>query len=216
MGIEQLVFYAFSTLLILSAIAVVTVRNSVRAVLFLIVCFFSAAAIWLLLEAEFLAISLILVYVGAVMVLFLFVVMMLDIDYASLKQGFTKYLPIGLLGVVVFFGGVYGLVNSGLFNHNSMPIPAPHASDYSNIHELGMLLYTHYFYPFEIAAVLLLVAIIAAISLTFRGSRERKVQNVSEQVKATKASRLRVLKMDTEIYAESIDESSSDSVDNKE
>jgi len=137
-----------------------------------------------------------------VMVLFLFVVMMLDIDYAAIKQGFARYLPIGLFGIVVFFGGVYALIHSGLFNQTNMPLPAAHAADYSNIHELGMLLYTHYFYPFEIAAVLLLVAIIAAISLTYRGSRERKVQDVSQQVKATKASRLRVLKMESETYDE--------------
>ncbi len=199
MGIEQIVFYAFSSLLILSALAVITVRNSVRAVLWLILCFFCAAVIWMLLEAEFLAISLILVYVGAVMVLFLFVVMMLDIDYAAIKQGFTRYLPLGILGIVALFGGIYSLINSGIFNLANMPLPAAHPADYSNIRELGMLLYTHYFYPFEIAAVLLLVAIIAAISLTFRGSRDRKVQKIHEQVKANKSSRLRVLKMDAEV-----------------
>jgi len=206
MSIEKIVFYAFSTILIVAALSVITRRDSVKAVLSLVLCFFAAAALWMLLEAEFLAVSLVLVYVGAVMVLFLFVVMMLDIDFAAIKQGFTRYMPVGIVAAAVFLGGLYWLINSGLFDSQSMPMPAPHDADYSNIEELGMLLYTHYFYPFELAAVILLVAIIAAISLTYRGSRSRKVQNIAEQVSTKKEDRLRIIKMDP-VIEETIDES---------
>ncbi len=199
MGFEKIIFYVFSSILILAALAVISFRHSVKAVLSLVVCFFAAAAIWILLEAEFLAISLVLVYVGAVMVLFLFVVMMLDVDYSAIKQGFTRYLPVGILAVLAFFGAMYVLIQSGVFNAQNVPIPPPHAADYSNIKELGMIMYTEYFYPFELAAVILLVAIIAAISLTYRGSRKRKVQRVAEQVKTRKSDRLRIIKMDAEI-----------------
>ncbi len=196
MSIEKIVFYAFSTILIVAALSVITRRDSVKAVLSLVLCFFAAAAIWVLLEAEFLAVSLVLVYVGAVMVLFLFVVMMLDVDFAAIKQGFIRYMPVGILAAVAFFAGLYLLINSGIFDSQNMPMPAPHDADYSNIEALGMLLYTHYFYPFELAAVILLVAIIAAISLTYRGSRSRKVQKNAEQISTKKEDRLRIIKMD--------------------
>ncbi len=196
MSIEKIVFYAFSTILIVAALSVITRRDSVKAVLSLVLCFFAAAAIWVLLEAEFLAVSLVLVYVGAVMVLFLFVVMMLDVDFAAIKQGFIRYMPVGILAAVAFFAGLYLLINSGIFDSQNMPMPAPHDTDYSNIEALGMLLYTHYFYPFELAAVILLVAIIAAISLTYRGSRSRKVQKNAEQISTKKEDRLRIIKMD--------------------
>lgn len=199
MGFEKIVFYAFSAIMIIAALAVVSLRHSVKAVLSLVVCFFAAAAIWMMLEAEFLSVSLILVYVGAVMVLFLFVVMMLDVDYAAIKQGFTRYLPIGVIAVLAFFGAMYLLIHSGIFNAQNVPVPAPHPADYSNIRELGLLMYTQYFYPFELAAIILLVAIIAAISLTFRGTKQRKVQNVAEQVKTRKSDRLRVVKMAAEV-----------------
>ncbi len=212
MSVEKIVFYAFSTILIVAALSVITRRDSVKAVLSLVLCFFSAAALWLLLEAEFLAVSLVLVYVGAVMVLFLFVVMMLAIDYAAVKQGFIRYMPVGIIATVIFLGGLYLLINSGLFDSQNMPMPAPHAEDYSNIKELGMLLYTHYFYPFELAAVILLVAIIAAISLTYRGSRSRKVQNNAEQISTKKEDRLRIIKMDPVIE----ETASSDSVEGGE
>jgi len=207
MSIEKIVFYAFSTILIVAALSVITRRDSVKAVLSLVLCFFAAAALWILLEAEFLAVSLVLVYVGAVMVLFLFVVMMLDIDFAAIKEGFTRYMPIGILAAAFFLGGLYLLLNSGLFNAQNMPMPAPHSSDYSNVEALGMLMYTNYFYPFELAAVILLVAIIAAISLTYRGSRSRKVQNISEQVNTKKEDRLRIIKMDAVIEESAVENS---------
>jgi len=210
MGLEHIIFYAFSALLIIAALAVVTLKHSVKAVLSLVVCFFAAAAIWMMLEAEFLSVSLILVYVGAVMVLFLFVVMMLDVDYAAIKQGFTSYLPIGIVAVLAFFGAMYLLIHSGIFNAQNVPVPAPHPADYSNIKELGSIMYTQYFYPFELAAIILLVAIIAAISLAFRGTKHRKIQKVAEQVKTRKSDRLRIVKMDAEVEPKPVVESKSE------
>jgi len=151
-----------------------------------------------------------------VMVLFLFVVMMLDIDFAAIKQGFARYMPVGIVAAAVFLGGLFWLINSGLFDSQSMPMPAPHDADYSNIEELGMLMYTHYFYPFELAAVILLVAIIAAISLTYRGSRSRKVQNIAEQVSTKKEDRLRIIKMDAVIEDRAEETDSNDSSDGGE
>ncbi len=207
MGFEKILFYVFSAVMILAALAVISFRNSVKAVLSLVLCFFAAAALWMMLEAEFLAVSLVLVYVGAVMVLFLFVVMMLDVDYAALKEGFTRYLPVGIVAIVAFLGAMYMLIHSGLFNAQNVPIPPPHAAEYSNIKELGLLMYTVYFYPFELAAVILLVAIIAAISLTFRGTRHRKVQIISEQIKTNKSDRLRIIKMEAEVIEKTDDPS---------
>ncbi len=207
MGFEKILFYVFSSVMILSALAVISFRHSVKAVLSLVLCFFAAAALWMMLEAEFLAVSLVLVYVGAVMVLFLFVVMMLDVDYAALKEGFTRYLPVGVLAILAFFAAMYVLIHSGIFSAQNVPIPAPHAADYSNIKELGLLMYTVYFYPFELAAVILLVAIIAAISLAFRGSRHRKVQINSEQIRTRKSDRLRIIKMEAEMVEETVNSS---------
>ncbi len=169
-----------------------------QAVLCLVLTFFSAAALWLLLEAEFLAITLILVYVGAVMVLFLFVVMMLDVDFAALRQGFVKHLPIGLLLGFGLFGAIYWVIRFEIFGSEKVPEPAKHEQGYSNVEELGRLLYGEYFYPFEIAGVILLVAIIAAISLTFRGRRERKGQSVREQHRVLKEERLKIVSMKSE------------------
>jgi len=199
MTLVQIIFYACSVLLIASALMVITSKNSVKAVMFLILSFFYAACIWMIMEAEFLAILLILVYVGAVMVLFLFVVMMLDIDFAEIKQGFTKYLPFGLVvsGALLYF--LFSQVGSGTFGPEAFPIPEPKPADYSSVTELGMLLYTQYFYPFEIAALILMVAMIAAISLAFRGKREgTKTQTPSEQVKVKKEDRIRIVKMAAE------------------
>lgn len=199
MTIVQIIFYGCSVLLIASALLVISSKNSVRAVMFLILTFFYAAVLWMLLEAEFLAILLILVYVGAVMVLFLFVVMMLDIDFAELKQGFTRYLPIGLVVSAALLYALFRLLGSDAFGPESFPIPAPLPADHSSVTELGMLLYTKYFYPFEIAAMILLVAMVAAISLAFRGKRKgTKTQNVDQQVKVKKADRLRIVKMASE------------------
>lgn len=195
---EQILFYVFATMVVLSATMVITVRNPVRAVLFLVLTFFCSAAIWLLLEAEFLAIALVLVYVGAVMVLFLFVVMMLDINIARLREGFTRYLPIGVV-VVIMLGVMLGmLVGPEHFGLAKFGEPARHAANYSNTRELGMVLYTVYVYPFEIAAVILLVAIVAAIALTLRRRPQTKYQDPDLQVAVKRSDRIRLVKMDAE------------------
>lgn len=199
MTAEQIVFYVFATLTIVSALGVVTVRNSVQAVLCLVLTFFSAAVLWMLLEAEFLAVALVLVYVGAVMVLFLFVVMMLDVDFASLNQGFTRYVPLGILVAIGLLIGLYWVLRGEVFGLEAMPEPAKHGAEHSNVEVLGRLLYTDYFYAFEIAGVILLVAIVAAISLTFRGRRERRGQSVPSQHRASKDERLHIVKMDAEV-----------------
>lgn len=195
MSFQVIVFYSFAAWLIFAALMVVSSKHSVKAALFLVLSFASASAIWLLLEAEFLAISLIVVYVGAVMVLLLFVVMMLDVDYAALRQGFVRKLPIALLIALAFFAVLYGFITSGAFSSENYAAPAAKAADYSNIKALGRVLYTEYFIAFEIAAVILLVAIIAAIALTFRGRRNRKTQNISKQLDANKQNRLKVVSM---------------------
>lgn len=195
MAFELIIFYIFSAILVGSALAVVTVRNPVYAALFLVLAFFTCAGIWLLLEAEFLAITLVLVYVGAVMVLFLFVVMMLDINLAPLKEGFIKFLPVGIaVGVIILIqmAMILGPENFGL---EKFAAPEVQGSDYSNTKALGRILYTTYVYPFEIASVILLVAIIAAIALTLRKRPETKSQNVAEQVKVRRDDRVRLVKM---------------------
>ncbi|HIG13348.1 MAG TPA: NADH-quinone oxidoreductase subunit J [Gammaproteobacteria bacterium] len=199
MNFLQFSFYLFSVILIVAASLVVTVRNPVKAVLYLVLVFFSAACIWLTLEAEFLAIVLVLVYVGAVMVLFLFVVMMLDIDVARLREGFTQYLPAGLVIAGVMVAELAVVMLSGRFGLDALPRPVARGVDYSNTRELGLVLYTDYVYAFEMAALILLVAIIAAISLTFRRRGGTKVQVIAEQLRVTKADRLRIVKMSSEI-----------------
>jgi NADH-quinone oxidoreductase subunit J len=195
MTFEQILFYAYAATLILAAGAVITVRNPVRAALALVLAFVASAGLWMLLEAEFLAIALVLVYVGAVMVLFLFVVMMLDVDIAALRAGFARFLPIGaVVGLLV--AGVMVLVLGGdYFGLAHVADPAPHAADYSNTKELGRVLYTTYVFPFEIAAVILLVAIVAAIVLTLRRRQGTKFQEVDEQVAVRRADRVRLVTM---------------------
>lgn len=195
MSFQIIVFYSFAAWLIFSALMVVSSKHSVKAALFLVLSFASAAAIWLLLEAEFLAISLIVVYVGAVMVLLLFVVMMLDVDYAALRQGFVKKLPLALIVSAIFLAVLYGFITSGQFSSEAYPVPQAKGAEYSNIKELGRVLYDEYFIAFEIAAIILLVAIVAAIALTFRGRRNRKTQNIAKQLKASKSNRLKVVSM---------------------
>ena len=199
MNFLQFSFYLFSVILIVAASLVVTVRNPVKAALYLVLVFFTAACIWLTLEAEFLAIVLVLVYVGAVMVLFLFVVMMLDIDVARLREGFTQYLPAGLVIAGVMVAEFAVVMLSGRFGLDAMPRPVARGVDYSNTRELGLVLYTDYVYAFEMAALILLVAIIAAISLTFRRRGGTKVQVIAEQLRVTKTDRLRIVKMNSEI-----------------
>ena len=197
MNIQAALFYLFSAILVFAALRVVTARNPVHAALWLVLAFFTAAAHWLMLRAEFLAIALVLVYVGAVMVLFLFVVMMLDVNFDSLRQQFKSYLPVG---ATVF---VLVLVEMALVLLGNRPVvvaggvsTVPAGS--SNTKALGSLLYTDYVYPFEIAAVILLVAIIAAIALTHRQRRETKHQDPAEQVRTRPQDRLRILKMKSE------------------
>jgi NADH-quinone oxidoreductase subunit J len=193
--VETVIFYVFAVLTVVSATSVVTVRNPVHAALFLVLTFFTSAAIWLLLEAEFLAIGLVLVYVGAVMVLFIFVVMMLDINIARLRAGFVRYLPIGLLVAGIMLAMMLSVVTSEVFVLDAGSEPAPKPADYSNTKALGGVLYTHYVFAFEVAAVILLVAIIAAISLTMRKRPQTKYQDPSSQIKVRKADRLRIVKM---------------------
>ncbi len=196
--IETIVFYIFAFSTVVTATAVVTVRNPVHAALFLVLTFFTSAVIWMTLEAEFLAISLVLVYVGAVMVLFLFVVMMLDINIARLREGFVKYLPLGIAFAFIMLLLMLNVVTSDIFSNEAMLEPAAKAADYSNTKALGSVLYTEYVFAFEIAAVILLVAIVAAISLTMRKRTHTKFQNPSEQIRVRKADRLRIVKMPAE------------------
>lgn len=199
MTFEKFLFYVFAILTVFAATMVITRRNPVEAVLFLVMAFFTAAGLWLLMEAEFLAITLILVYVGAVMVLFLFVVMMLDIDIAVVKARFVRYLPIGLLvgaGVLVEMALVVG---KDWFGPGQFPKPEPLPGDYSNTEALGEVLYSVYMYPFEIAAVILLVAIVAAIGLTMRRRPDTKYQDPSQQVQVKKGpDRVQVVSMPAE------------------
>lgn len=197
MSFTEIVFYIFSAIMIAGALRVITARNPVHSALSLVLTFFATAAIWLLLEAEFLAITLVLVYVGAVMVLFLFVVMMLDINLTSVREGFMKFLPIGLLFAVVLITQMVVVVGPENFGLENFAAPAAHAADYSNTKELGRVLYTDYVFPFEIASVILLVAIVAAISLTMRRRPATKYQIPGKQVQVLKSDRLRIVKMDS-------------------
>jgi NADH-quinone oxidoreductase subunit J len=198
MTIVNILFYLFSAVLIGSAIGVITARNPVHAALWLVFSFFNSAVLWMLLEAEFLAIVLVLVYVGAVMVLFLFVVMMLDVNLVQMRQGFTKYAPIGLVVaavVIAEIGSVVWVKKLGLDNIGDVaPLPA----EYSNTKALGQLLYTDYVYPFELAAVILLVAIVAAIILTMRKRAGLKPQDIAAQVAVRAKDRVRIVKMEAE------------------
>jgi len=171
---------------------VITIRNPVKAAMFLVLAFFSAAGLWMLLEAEFLAITLVLVYVGAVMVLFLFVVMMLDINLVRLREGFGEYLPFGGLVAVLLVIEMGVILSTG---YGDRLAPSPHPADYSNTRELGRILYTVYVYPFEIAAAILLAAIVAAISLTLRRRPDTKYQDPAKQVRVQRNERVRLVKM---------------------
>ena len=198
MSFEQAIFYIFGTVMLFAAFMVVISRNPVKSALFLVLTFFSAAAIWLMLEAEFLAISLVLVYVGAVMVLFLFVVMMLDINVAKMRAGFGEFLPIGAFVAIVMILEMAIVLGNKVLGPEKMPAPARAAEGFSNTRELGQVLYTQYIYPFEIAALVLLVAIVAAIALTMRKHKKYKYQEPSEQMQVRKQDRLRIVKMKAE------------------
>ena len=197
MGFEKFLFYVFALILIFAAVRVITVRNPVHAALFLVLAFFTSAALWLLIEAEFLAITLVLVYVGAVMVLFLFVVMMLDLNVDPVREGFIKYLPVGAAVALIIVIEMGLVVSSSYFGPDQYSLTF-HAADYSNTKELGSVLYTFYVYPFEIASVILLVAIIAAISLTMRRREGVKSQDPGQQVRVSRKDRVRVVRMASE------------------
>ncbi len=194
----EILFYAFATVLVGAAIGVITSRNPVHSVLFLVLCFFNSAVLWLLIEAEFLAIVLVLVYVGAVMVLFLFVVMMLDINIAKLREGFARHAPLGVLValiMVIEFYYVLWVKRAGLdVTGGTAPLP----EGYSNTEAVGAVLYTQYVYPFQLAAVVLLIAIVAAITLTMRKRPGLKSQDVGRQVAVRREDRVRLVKMDAE------------------
>lgn len=192
------VFYFFSAVLLWSAAMVVTIRNPVKAALFLVLAFVSAASLWMLAEAEFLAIVLVLVYVGAVMVLFLFVVMMIDVNLAVLRQGFGEYLPIGGLVAVLMVIEIALAVGPRQFPAMRAGVSPAIVYHLSNTRELGTLLYTTYVYPFEVAAVILLVAIIAAIALTMRRRPDTKYQDPARQVEVRAQDRMRLVKMPAE------------------
>ena len=194
MNTTTALFYAFSAVLLFAAFRVITARTAVYAALYLVLAFFTAACIWMLLRAEFLAIALVLVYVGAVMVLFLFVVMMLDINVDAMRVGFWKHFPLAaIVGVVIALEMAAVLL--GGFNLTKAPPPTEAALKLGNTKMLGIEMYTTYVYPLQIAAVLLLVAIIAAIALTLRPRKDSKSQSPSEQVRARKADRLRIVKL---------------------
>jgi NADH-quinone oxidoreductase subunit J len=195
--VAGLLFYVFALVLGGAALGVIFAKNPVHAALWLVLAFVQSAALWLLIEAEFLAIALVLVYVGAVMVLFLFVVMMLDVNVEELRKGFTRYLPVGLvvaLIVVIEIGHVIWFRSQGL---SFLAVPEARPADYSNTKELGAVLYTEHVYAFEIASVILLLAIVAAITLTMRKRAGLKVQDVAMQVAVRREDRVRIVKVET-------------------
>jgi len=198
MTFNELIFYLFSAVLLFAGLRVITARNPVHAALFLVLAFFTSAAIWMQLQAEFLAIVLVLVYVGAVMVLFLFVVMMLDINLARLREGFWHYLPVGAFVAIVLVAEMVLVLAGKYGGFTGVPAPPPLPPAYSNTKELGRLVYTEYVYAFEIAAVILLVAIVAAIAITLRRRKETKYQDPGRQVNVRREDRMRLVKMRAE------------------
>jgi NADH-quinone oxidoreductase subunit J len=200
MDVTTALFYFFSAVLLGSAFRVITARNTVHSVLFLMLAFFNASCIWMMLQAEFLAITLVLVYIGAVMVLFLFVGMMLDSDSAKLREGFWKHMPLaGLVGAFIALEMAVILMPG--FNLSQAPVLDAVALKMGNTKLLGIEIYTRYLYPLQIAAVLLLVAIISAIALTLRRRKDSRSQDASEQVKVKKGDRLRIIKMSPTVEA---------------
>jgi NADH-quinone oxidoreductase subunit J len=198
MTFQELIFWFFSAVLIFAALRVITARNPVHAALFLVLAFCTAAGLWIQLEAEFLGITLVLVYVGAVMVLFLFVVMMLDINIEKLREGFWSYLPVGATVALLMVAEMALVLTGPWFGLEDAPRPAASPAGYSNTKELGRLLYTDYVYPFELAAVILLVAIVAAIALTLRRRKHGKYIDPGEQVQVKRNDRLKIISMPAE------------------
>lgn len=216
---QDIVFYTLAAILLLAGLRVITARNPVHAALYLVLAFFTAAGVWLILEAEFLAITLVLVYVGAVMVLFLFVVMMLDINLDRLREGFWNALPIALPVGGLMAVEMVMIVGVKHFGVDKVAAPLAKPADYSNTAELGRVMYTDYLLPFELASIVLLVAIVAAIALTLRDRKDSKSMNPADQVLVKKADRLRIIKMDSVIDAPSLPKTdglpAADNKDNK-
>ncbi len=198
MDFTTIVFYVFATLAIIAAVRVITASNPVHAVLFLVLAFFNVAGLWMLLQAEFLAITLVVVYVGAVMVLFLFVVMMLDINIERMRSGFWSHLPLGLTIGLLMVAEMAMVLSGKYFGLDALPNPALAPADYSNTKELGRLLFTDYVYPFELASVVLLVGVIAAVMLTLRHRTDVKHLDPSRQSAVKAKDRLRIVKMASE------------------
>lgn len=194
----QLVFYAFSAVAVVSGTMVVASKNPVHSALFLVLTFIAMAGVWVLLQAEFLALVLVLVYVGAVMTLFLFVVMMLSVGQVRLSEGFVRYLPLGMFIVLIVVGILSFIIGPHRFGLTHVPAPASLPSDYSNIADLGSVIYTNYAFPFEIAAVLLLTAIVAAITLTHGKGKKHKKQSASAQIAVQAKDRVRLVSMPSE------------------
>ena len=206
MGFEKFLFYCFAAMTVVAAGMVISRRNPVHAVLWLVVAFVSSAALWILMEAEFLGLALVLVYVGAVMVLFLFVVMMLDIDIAAMREGFVRYLPVGALVAVAMLIEIVLIVGPSHFGLAAFPQPAAAGPEIDNTRELAMMLYTAHLYPFELAAVILLVAIVAAIRLTLRRRPDSKYIDPALQVSVKKGpERIRIVKMASVVAADQED-----------
>ncbi|GAB1459410.1 NADH-quinone oxidoreductase subunit J [Thauera sp.] len=198
MEFKTFVFYFLAVIMVLAALRVITARNPVHAALFLVLTFFNAGGLWLLLQAEFLAVTLVMVYVGAVMVLFLFVVMMLDINLDRLREGFWSYLPVGALVGILMLVEMVMVLGGSYFGLEAMPAPAPVAADYSNTRELGRVLYTDYVYAFELASLVLLVAMVSAVALTLRKRKGLKSIPPSEQVAVRREGRVELVKMQAE------------------
>ncbi|WP_445989618.1 NADH-quinone oxidoreductase subunit J [Chromobacterium haemolyticum] len=202
MNFTMFVFYVLSAILVFAGIRVVTAKNPIHAALFLVLAFFNSAGLWLLMEAEFLAITLVVVYVGAVMVLFLFVVMMLDINIEKLREGFWKNLPVAAaVGIIMVFEMAMILASPSA-KLDAYQAAAPLAADFSNVKVLGRQLYTTYLLPFEVAAVVLLLAMVAAIGLTMRSRKDTKAIDPALQVKVKRNDRVRLVKMQAEQPAE--------------
>jgi len=198
MSFEKFLFYVFAAILIFASVMVITRRNPVHSVLFLVLAFFNAAGLWMLAEAEFLAIALVLVYVGAVMVLFLFVVMMLDVNIAELRAGFIRYLPLGALVAIAMLIEIVLVVGPHSFGLDKYAVPPAKPAGYSNTEALGLALFTDHLFAFEVAAAILLVAIVAAITLTMRRRPETKYQDPSKQIRVKAKDRLKIVKMPAE------------------
>ena len=198
MTFHAFMFYFFAAILLAAALGVITARNPVHAALLLVLAFFTSSALWLQLQAEFLAITQVLVYVGAVMVLFLFVVMMLDINMARLRENFWSYLPLGALVALLLVAEMALVLGGRYAGFTDAPEPPPLPAGYSNTKELGRLIYTEYVYPFEIAAVILLVAIVAAISLTLRRRKRSKYIDPARQINVRRQDRVRIVQMPAE------------------